>query len=471
MKKLVFCIVVLGFCFTTEAQQLTLRKGAVIDSLKINDSISESYALFLPKSFDVKKQWPVLFVFDIDGRGKQVLQMFLQASEKQGYIIAASNSIYDSIAMSENIQRASRMMNNVISILPINGKRIYTAGFSEGGKFASVLPVVIKNIEGVVSINAPMANTDVLNAKAPFHYIGIVGGDDYNLSEMELTEKILNGLRFPNQLFLYNQGVEPTSLKYIEKALEVFTLTAMAKGVIAKDQSFIDESYKRNVDLINRLIDGNMLLEADQLLSEIIEIYRVHVYLNELKAKQKKLRRDKIYKAMKRNESNAVFKESFLREDYDYAMYEDIATYNFNNLGWWNYQMQVLKKYSESQNVSEKRMGKRLIGFVNHLVESNSEELKQESTLDEEGLNFLWMLKTLTNPTDYKSYINVIAYNAKVEDFGTALFYLEELLKVGYNNKKELYNIDNTALLRITPEYNELIEKYLKDARYDVNEQ
>ena len=116
-------------------------------------------------------------------------------------------------------------------------------------------------------------------------------------------------------------------------------------------------------------------------------------------------------------------------------------------------------------------MGNRLIGFVNHIVDSNITELKSEPTIDEEGLSYLWMLKTITNPKDYKSYKNVIAYASKIEDYATALFYLEELLKAGYEDKKGLYEIENTALLRITPEFNLLIEKYLKDARYQVIEQ
>ena len=58
-----------------------------------------------------------------------------------------------------------------------------------------------------------------------------------------------------------------------------------------------------------------------------------------------------------------------------------------------------------------------------------------------------------------------------MEDYGTALFYLEELLKNGYTDKSELYELENTALFRITPEFNMLVEKYLRDARYEIIEQ
>ena len=48
---------------------------------------------------------------------------------------------------------------------------------------------------------------------------------------------------------------------------------------------------------------------------------------------------------------------------------------------------------------------------------------------------------------------------------------LEELLKNGYTNTSELYELENTALFRIMPEFNLLVEKYLKDARYEIIEQ
>ena len=77
------------------------------------------------------------------------------------------------------------------------------------------------------------------------------------------------------------------------------------------------------------------------------------------------------------------------------------------------------------------------------------------------------MLKTITQPEKAENYLKVISNSALLDDYGTALFYLEELLKNGYKDKEKLYTIEHTALLRIAPEFNEIVEKYLKDARYE----
>ena len=81
------------------------------------------------------------------------------------------------------------------------------------------------------------------------------------------------------------------------------------------------------------------------------------------------------------------------------------------------------------------------------------------------------MVKTITAPKVFDSYLKIISDSAKYEDFGTALFYLEELLKNGYKDKSVLYSLEHTALLRITPEYNKIIDTYLNDARYDIIEE
>jgi len=83
----------------------------------------------------------------------------------------------------------------------------------------------------------------------------------------------------------------------------------------------------------------------------------------------------------------------------------------------------------------------------------------------------LLMLKTITEPNKNTNFIKVISIASKNSDYGTALYYLEELLKKGYKDKHQLYNIEHTTLFKISPEFNKLIERYLKDARYEIKDE
>ncbi len=470
MKRLL-TILALGMAISCPAQQMTLKKGMVIDSLpvSVSDTISETFSLYLPKTFEVSKAWPVLFVFDMKGHGKQALNMMSLAAEQQGYILAASNNVRDTLPIAENIIIANRMLNAVVGFLPIHKNRIYCGGFSGGGRFSSLIPTFIKGIQGVVTCGASVANTQVLTSKNPFHYIGIVGNEDYNYPEMLGVEEILNRMKFPNQLLVFEGGHQWPDTDQLAHALEIFSLSAMAKGRIPKDQAFVDAQYDEDLTQVNIFFTEQKPLLANNLLDEMLEIYRPFRNTDSIKDSQKTLKRSRLFKTRNREQSEVFYKEGLIKEDYVYYLEEDILTYNYKNLGWWKYQMEELQKFLKSPNELQQQMGKRLKGYVNALVADNIDIVQGGDPVDEEALNFLWMLKTLIDPKDYESYLSIISYNAKINDTGTSLFYLEELLKNGYTDKNKLYNLEDTAFLRITPEFNEIVAKYLKDARYGLD--
>lgn len=72
----------------------------------------------------------------------------------------------------------------------------------------------------------------------------------------------------------------------------------------------------------------------------------------------------------------------------------------------------------------------------------------------------------MLNEKRYESYKNIISLSAENSDYGTAYYYLEEMLKNGYKDEQGVYSIEHTAILRITPEFNELVKKYLGTSRY-----
>ena len=161
MKKFLL-VFAFSISLAASAQTITIAKGKLIDSLIVSDSIPETFALYLPSTFDISKKWPVVFVFDMKGRGKQATSMMLQSAEKEGYVVASSNNVNDSLSIAKNVLVASRMFNQVAAMLPLNTERIYTAGFAGGGRLASVLPTFIKNIAGVISCGASISNFEVL---------------------------------------------------------------------------------------------------------------------------------------------------------------------------------------------------------------------------------------------------------------------------------------------------------------------
>ena len=169
MKKILLFLFIL-ISASALSQELRLLRGAITENLIVNDSVSETYSLYLPTNFNVNETWPVVFVMDLDGKGKAAVSMLMNAAEQEGYVLASSNNISDSLSISNNVLVANRMFNAVFQIIPTAKNRTYTAGFGSGGMFASILPTFVKEIKGVVSIGASVGNVEILNSKQPFQF-------------------------------------------------------------------------------------------------------------------------------------------------------------------------------------------------------------------------------------------------------------------------------------------------------------
>jgi hypothetical protein len=460
-----FCF--FSFSVAVNCQSLAIKKGIVVDSLKVRDSLPETFALYLPKDFELKGKWPLVAIFDMKGQGKKELSKFIGIAERYGYVMVASNAIHDSLSLSENMLRTKGMMEHLLNLLPLNKSRIYTAGFENGGRFANLAPIFLKDIQGTLSINAAIANIELLNDKNPFQFIGVSDKTNFNYPILLKDEKILNGLRFPNSIIVSDSSAEDIRNR-MSQAFSYFELLAMSRGNSTKDTVLIGELYAEDMERIDALLADNKYLEANRAMAETMNAFRALRSTDDLKERKKEVKRSKNFRAQKREEEAAIFKEALLREDFAYYLEEDVLTYNFNNLGWWNYQKGQLDKYIKGSSIVERQMGHRLNGYVNALIEDNIDLVTNQKVIDEEALVFLYMLKTITAPNNFDYYFKVASIASKNEDYGTALFYLEEAMKNGFKSKEDLYAIPHTALLRITPEFNALVKKYFNDARYKI---
>jgi len=298
--------------------------------------------------------------------------------------------------------------------------------------------------------------------------VGIISKENYNYPYMLTDAKLLDRYKFPNQVLIYDGNGEWPSTAYIQKGLQLFTLDAMGRKWIPKDSAYIENAYREDLEKVNQLKEIGDLLWAEQYMTEMMSMYGPFKNTDSLRLEQRDLRRDKEFRVMQRAENAAFLQESILKEDYQYYMDDDMYTHNFNNLGWWNYQMGEIGKFIASPKPFERQMGHRLKGYVNALAEDSVTLILAEEVVDEDALAFLYMLKTILDPENTEYYFKIISLSAKNDDFGTSLFYLEELLKKGFKDREKIYSLEHTALLRITPEFNEMVSKYLEDARYDI---
>ena len=449
------------------AQELTLKKGVVVDSLKVSDSLAETYALYLPTGFKGEKMWPVLFIFDGEGRGRSAAQLFRTAAEEQGYILISSNAVFSQNNLPTNLEIAKNLINTTANTFPIDVKEISAVGSMEGGKVATVVPVIYNDIHGVIAVGDHSVNLDVLDKKNDLTFIGVVGDEQYTYEGMKYTGQVLRTLKFPSQIYSYQGDNDWPGNDVISSAVGSLTLDAMKKGLRPLDQPMVDRLYREDLSIVNKLISNVRLVVAMEFLELLADKYKGLADLSLIDEKRKQLMRSTNFERQKREQEEVKEKEIRLIEDFIYYLGADVQTANFDNLGWWNYQKVQLDSLS-AKGGAEGKMAKRLIGFIDNLAQNQEIELvKQHASLEKKMIANI--IQTIFNPKNFQAYRNIISLSAQDNDFGTALFYLEEMLKHGYKNKEALYNIEGTLGLRLTPEFNAVIEKYLGSSRYYTN--
>jgi hypothetical protein len=433
----------------------------------VNDSIARQIMLYLPANFDSGKKWPLLFLCDSEGQPEKKMRYLQAAGDKNGYIIATTKVLKDSLSLTHKVLGISSALSKLRELLPLDANRIYTIGYDSGGQLAAIVPSMVRGVTGVLSVASGVL-LDLIDPKEPFDFVGIMGRADYQYIYLLEKEALLDQRKIPNYMLYHEGGHQWPDLAYLDMGMQILTLMGMKKGAFPMDDAVIQAGYTDYKNLILKLEQMGQSGLVYHYSDQGEDLFKGLTDVDWFKEQQKNVRKSKMFKDQKREWESVRLKELVLAGDYMFYLEEDVLSFNLDNLGWWNHQMGKITKYKNSAEGEEQLLGQRLDGYLNALVDEFMELSAQEPNPDYDGLILLNMLKTITEPFNYQSYLQVISLTGKYGDFGTAVYYLEALLKKGYTDADELYNIPETALLRITPEYNALIAQYLGQARYPV---
>lgn len=171
---------------------------------------------------------------------------------KEGYVLAAPK-LMDSISLTKNMVVAGQAIQKVASLLPIHNDRIYAAGEDSGGQFASLVPILINGVNGAMSIGASLSNSELINVKKPFHFIGMVSKENFNYPFMLTDTKLLDRYKFPNQVLLFDGNGNWPGVTYLQKGMQLFTLDAMGRKWIPMDSTYVEKAYQDDLEKVNQL--------------------------------------------------------------------------------------------------------------------------------------------------------------------------------------------------------------------------
>ncbi len=466
MKKLLLTVFAVFILVNLNAQEFRIVKGGVTDSLPISAVPGESYALYLPRDYSPEKKWPIVFVFDPQGRGSNTANLFRWAAEDQQYIIASSNVKLKAKPIDTIINTATSMMNEVLQAFPVDPEQVYTAGMGEGAQVGSALPLIYKNMAGVLAVGNSFVNPNYLDKNHPYMFVGIAGNKDYMVYEMENYLRFYDHLDFPTDIYYFDgKEDEWPNGPVISNALTAFTLEAIKKGKRPRNQEFIQKLFEREMDYAETLRRTREYYAAYQKLDRMQEKYEDFGFDEIIGDQKKEIKKTNNYRSQKSEFRQAVAFEKEQQREYEYLLGSDILSANFENIGWWAYQVDELEKLKKGEAEAKSNMAYRLLGYLDFVTKREFDEIMKSSAPIDIKI-FISVLRTVIATNDPEAYFKIISLASLDGDQGTALLYLEDLLKTGYSDMESLYNIEGALELQFTPEFNAIVKKYLGESKF-----
>lgn len=447
------------FISSVSFSQSGLTPGMVTPKVKLDAVSEKNYAIYLPKDYDDSKKYPVVFVFDEKGRGDIITQQFtIGAALTNSIVIGANYKLNDSLSIA--LKESEVLINKAYDLYAVDRDKIILAGFGDGGLVASASAQLANTVYGLIAVGDAFLDKKLLQ-RNPRLKVSILSPDEgknfYKLRGYGSSYIIDDFIKGYHE---YNGGVLPESgylaAALTELLLDENTPEAEIQAYYESDMAFGDLLYRKRQHLY-----------AYDFVSNLKQKYRKRIDIDSQKELLKELRLNRSFRAKRDRNTVITYKEGLLAEDFQYYMAEDTEKAFFDNLGWWSYQMDELdaKIDSTAGSQEERKSAIRLKGYVQTSLEQRYLILKE---MDEspEQLLFVNVLRTLVDPTNQDAFLQVIGLSAREGDTNAALFYLEELLKSGYTDYEQLYELPYTTALRIGPDWNEIVKAYLGKSKY-----
>lgn len=377
--KNTFCylfILLISICSYSQEKQL-LPKGVIVDSVKIENTADESYAVYLPKQYKREVPSAIVFIFDPGGRGKVGIEPFVLAAETYKYILVCSNNSKNG-PTDVNLEIANRLFESVSTEFNLNPSELYISGFSGGARLASSIAVSSVAFQGVIACGASFNEMDKFSLQdASFSYVGMVGDTDMNYQEMIQNEEWLNKMMVKNTLFISHQTHTWPPQKEMLRAFDWLEIQAFKNSIRKSNETTIKKIYEENLKIADSLKGNNEMILA------IAEYERCNVIYDNKDEKIKtiieSIKKSKEYKSQisKRDEILVLENEitNSILDQFDKELKEAKSE---NDFKFWITELKKLEdRKTKSKDIAIKNMVDRLQFMIKALVYETAQQSKR----------------------------------------------------------------------------------------------
>jgi hypothetical protein len=251
MRYILSLCIFSSVCLPTRAQ--------TIDSVRCKADPAQSYALYIPAK-DSKEAMPIVYFFDPHGAGSLPVKKYRALADAYGFILVGSNNSKNGNDWTATENSWTHLYDDTRSRLKLDGRRMYTVGFSGGAKVASYIAIQHPGIAAVIAGGAGLPD-GVQAGDFPFSFTAIVGQGDMNLTELVAVIGDLDKTRTRHRIVFFDGKHEWATVNSMGLAFAGLQFDAMNAGIIPKDKFFIS----------NYIAGSRKRLKAYNLTSQLIK--------------------------------------------------------------------------------------------------------------------------------------------------------------------------------------------------------
>jgi dienelactone hydrolase len=426
--------------------------GQVIDKVNCKSDTSLSYSLYLPKGYDTKKTFPVIYAFDPHATGKIPVSMYKDLAEKFGFIIVGSNNSQNGMAWEQSEAIASTLFSDTRNRLSINDSRIYLLGFSGGARVANALTITNSTIAGVICCGAAYPAKNVPDPRNNYSFFGIAGNADFNLTELRKYDAIdLSVNKVEHSITTFDGKHEWPPVQTMKEAFSWLQLGAMRKNTLPKNDTLIASNIAEAKNKLSEYLKENKEYEAYILCKKTISYYQNLGDLSFFFDTYKKLQTSAaIDKQLKENEAE-IANEEKLKSEY-------VGSFGTKSFEWWSKTISdINQKIKTGKNKEEVLIQKRILSYLSLVCYmQTSSSLKQNNI---PAAEYACKMYLLVDPTNSEADYLMAEIQAEQGKKNEAIKSLEHSVKNGFTDKKRLENDSVFIQLKTDPGFLKLVEK------------
>ncbi len=426
----------------TDAEPLSRGKIMYFHGSK---DTSMHYVIYVPQNPMNYKNLPLAVFFDPQGRGHHPVKQYQALADTFGWILIGSRDSRNGLTVIRNREIYAGIMAEIAHRWDIHPSRIYTCGFSGGGRIAAYLAMHDPAITGAVSCGAGLpGNTSGMPYY--FSYVLIAGREDFNYTEVSRLNRQLDADHYRHGFFLFNGPHQWPKPDRMQAAFTWLELDAMRRGIIPKHEALIQKVIKQYQEQILKAKDSGQKYELyNQLESSLDQLMDIRNFKNDFSVT---VSQNDIRLLMNQQETDDKKESSDQQEILKYFQKTDTK--------WLAARISVLRKQAESTSLSKASYSKRLLNYTSMLSYMYTNAALENHDL--ENARHYLTVYAHTDPDNYAMKYFYAVYHMKSGHTDGALLALKDADTMGFFDYIQLENEPAFKPIRHTKDFALILE-------------